>query len=149
MTTALSPFGYRGGLISDFRREFDDVVRRFFDDDGQSAPTLWAPQLNLSEAEDHYEVSIDLPGMKVEDINIEVRQGDLWITGQRKSELQQEGRTWHRMERYEGEFRRVVRLGDDVAPEKVSADYADGVLRINVPKSETALTRRIEVKART
>ncbi|QDU38231.1 18 kDa heat shock protein [Maioricimonas rarisocia] len=150
MNSSLSPFRFRGGLPNDFRREIDDVMNRFFDlrDEGSGETLSWTPRVNLAESDDHYEVSADLPGMKPDDIDIEIRHGDLWITGTRHGESEQKEQTWHRIERFHGQFRRVVRLGDDVDTENVSAEYEDGVLRITVPKAEDARTKRIEVKCR-
>ena len=148
MTRTLIPFGTRFGLLDDFRKEMDTLVNHFFQgEDGGAEVPAWSPRLNVSETEKAYEVSVDLPGLKPDECNLELRQGDLWITGQRKSESEKEGRTWHRVERYCGQFRRVVRLGDDVDPEKVEAEYKDGVLHVTVPKTEMARTRKIEIKS--
>ncbi len=147
--TTLAPFGNRFGLFDDLRREMDNLLTRFFtgEDGGEASQiAVWAPRLNLSETDKEYEVTVDLPGMKPEDIQIELRQGDLWITGERKAETEEKGKTWHRVERFYGQFRRVVRLGDDVDPENVEAEYKDGVLKITVPKAPTAQTKRIEIK---
>ena len=107
----------------------------------------WTPQANVAETDAGYDVSVDLPGLKPEDFNVELRHGDLWISGERSEEREESGRTWHRVERHFGQFRRVIRLGDDVNPEGVDAEYKDGVLRVHIPKSEAAKSRKIEVKA--
>lgn len=143
---ALMPYNTRFGLLDDFRKEVDQMMSRFFHGTESPAATQWAPRLNLAETETSYEVSAELPGMKPEDVEVELRHGDLWISGRREEETEQQGKTWHRVERYYGQFRRVVRLGDDVDPEKVEAEYKDGILKITVAKSEQARTRKIEVK---
>ena len=149
MTGSLIPFGTRFGLLDDFRKEMDQLFHRFGggEDGGEMAPAQWAPRLNVSETDTEYEVVVDLPGLKPEEVSVELRQGDLWVTGERKSETEQKGKTWHRVERSYGQFRRVVRLGDDVAPDKVTAEYKDGVLQIVVPKAEQAKTKKIEIKS--
>lgn len=144
MSTSLVPFG----LSKDLRREFDGLMQRFFQNDEPRDVVVWAPRLNLAETDQKYEVTLDLPGLKAEEIEIELKQGELWITGTRQSEKQEDGKAWHRVERFYGEFRRVVRLGEDVDAEKISAEYTDGVLTISVPKAETARTRKIAVKAK-
>lgn len=147
--TTLIPFSARPGTFEDFRQEMDQLFDRFLHGEGGSETTqaiTWTPRLNLSESEDSYEVSVDLPGMKPDDVDVELRHGDLWITGQRQGESEEKGRTWHRVERFYGQFRRAVRLGDDVNPEGVAAEFKDGVLHITVPKSAEAQTRRIEIK---
>lgn len=149
MSTSLVPFGLPG-LSNDFRREFDGLMQRFFQNNEEPRDVVvWAPRLNLSETEDKYEVSLDLPGMTPENIDIELKQGELWITGTRQGEKQENGKAWHRVERFYGEFRRVVRLGEDVDPENIMAEYTDGVLTISVPKTELAKTRKITVRPKT
>jgi len=136
----------RFGMMEDFRKEVDQLMSRFLNGSEESEISYWTPQANLAETQEGFEVTLDLPGLKPEDFNVELRHGDLWISGQRSEEHEKSGKTWHRVERHFGEFRRVIRLGDDVNSESVSAEYKDGVLRIHVPKSETAKSRKIEVK---
>ncbi len=148
--TTLIPFNTRFGLMDDFRREMDQLFNRFFEGENggeTNQVSTWAPRLNLSETESAYEVSVDLPGLTPDAVNVELRHGDLWITGERRGESDEKGRTWHRVECNSGQFRRAVRLGDDVDPGNVQAEYRDGVLHITVPKSETARTKRIEIKS--
>jgi HSP20 family protein len=136
----------RFGMMEDFRKEVDQLMSRFFSGSQEHPVVGWTPRANLAETEEGYDVSLDLPGLKPEDFNVELRHGDLWISGQRHEEHEATGKTWHRVERHFGQFRRVIRLGDDVNPEGVNAEYKDGVLRVHVPKSETARSRKIEVK---
>ncbi|HUG90037.1 MAG TPA: Hsp20/alpha crystallin family protein [Planctomycetaceae bacterium] len=123
-------------------------MNQFFrGENGGGELSVWTPQVNVSETDEHYEVEVDLPGLKPEEFNVELRHGDLWITGEHKHESEQTEKTWHRIERRVGQFRRVIRLGDDVDPENVNAEYKDGVLHLTVGKSESAKAKRIEVKA--
>ncbi|MBW3540391.1 MAG: Hsp20/alpha crystallin family protein [Planctomycetes bacterium] len=148
MRTSLVPF--RGtNLFGDFRREFDSLFNRFFseEDGGHELSTWHVPAANVAESEGQYEVTLDLPGIKPDELNVEFKHGELWISGQRQHEHEEKGKTWHRVERQFGEFRRVIRLGDDVDAEKVNAEYRDGVLKISVPKTESAQTKRIEVRS--
>lgn len=137
----------RFGMMDDFRKEVDQLMSRFLNGSDEPGMTGWTPRANVAETEEGYDVSFDLPGLKPEDFNVELRHGDLWISGQRSHEHEESGKTWHRVERHFGQFRRVIRLGDDVNPEEVNAEYKDGVLRVHIPKSETAKSRKIEVKA--
>ena len=148
MTTTMSPFRLRGDLMGDFRREFDMLMNRFFNSDDGDEIAAWTPRVNLGETDKNYVVSVDLPGMTPDDIEIELRHGDLWISGERKEDTEEEGQSWRRVERHYGTFRRVIRLGDDVDPEQVNAEYNDGVLTITVPKREDAQAKRIAVKAK-
>jgi HSP20 family protein len=134
------------GLMEDFRKEVDQLMGRFFHTNGENPLSFWAPRVNVAEKEDAYEVTADLPGMKPEEVNVELKNGELLISGQRNEEHAESGKTWHRVERHSGQFRRMIRLGDDVSTDKVSAEYKDGVLRIHVPKSDDAKSRKIEVR---
>jgi len=150
MTTSLLPFETGLGMLENFRREMNQLLERFGDDERGSESSIkssWTPRLNLSETESAYEVQVDLPGLTPEAVNVELRHGDLWITGERQYDFDDKGRTWHRVECWCGPFRRVVRLGDDVDPSHVEAQYRDGVLHVMVPKGETACTRKIEIKS--
>ena len=146
---SLIPFTTRLGLFEDFSREMDNVFGQFFKGEGDGKSSLaarWLPRLNLSETDEAFELSFDLPGLNPDDVNVELREGALWITGKRQAESEDEGKKWHRVERMYGEFRRVVRLGDDVDPENIEAEYTDGVLHVSVSKLAKAQPKKIEIK---
>jgi len=131
-----------------FRREVDSLFDQFLGSDGGwSMPLSFQPSLNLAETEQGYEVTAELPGLKPEDFNVELKDGELWISGEKKEEHEEKGKNYHRVESRFGQFRRSIRLPHAVDSEKVDAEYKDGILRIHVPKSESAKPRRIEVKA--
>ncbi len=88
---------------------------------------------------DHYEVEIDLPGFKKEDLNIELHEGNLTITASKgldKEDKDKEG-TYVRQERYAGMMQRSFYVGEDVTEQDIKAKFEDGVLHLNVPKKET------------
>jgi HSP20 family protein len=147
MSNALTPFGTRFGMLSDFRNEFDQMLSRFFDGNESQSISQWTPRVNVAETDQHYEVTVDLPGLQPKDFEVEVRHGDLWISGQHTQEHEEQGKTWHRVERHSGQFRRVIHLGDDVNVDSIDAQYKDGVLRVQVAKSEQARTKKVEVKS--
>lgn len=107
----------------------------------------FTPQINVVESDGGYDISLDLPGMKADEFNIEFKEGQLWVTGERKAEQEESGKTYHRVERYHGQFRRVVTLPVEVSADKIEATYKDGVLSISVPKAPTVLPQKIVVKA--
>ena len=149
MTRTMIPMSNRLSLFDNFQHEMNDLFSRFFRDEngGTTQLTQWSPHLNVSETDQSYEVSVDLPGVKPEAIDVELKHGELWISGSRQEEKEDKGKTWHRVERFYGDFRRVIRLGDDVDAEHVDADYKDGVLHITVPKTENAQTKKISIKS--
>jgi len=106
----------------------------------------WAPAVDVEEQDDAYVVEAELPGVKHEDVNIELVGNELAITGEIK-EKERQG-VLRRKTRRMGRFEYRVRLPDQVDQEKIDADLKDGVLTVRVPKSERAERRRIEVKAK-
>lgn len=146
MATSLIPFGTRFGLSKDLRTEFDNMLSRFFEGGNGMNLSKWTPDVNVSESDKEFEVKVDLPGLKPEDFSVELRHGDLWITGERKEETEEKGKTWHRFERHYGQFRRVLPLGQDVDPDHVEAEYKEGILRVVVPKAEVAQPKKVQVK---
>ncbi|HVC98188.1 MAG TPA: Hsp20/alpha crystallin family protein [Pirellulales bacterium] len=130
-------------------REFENLMDRIMGSDEGRWP-VWGgftPTFNLAETETHYEVTMELPGMKPEEFKVEVKNGELWVTGEKKEEKEEKGKTFHRIERTYGEFRRVIPLPGTVNEEKIEAEYKAGVLKVFVPKTEAAKPRHIEVKA--
>jgi HSP20 family protein len=125
--------------------EMDDLFELFRDGEGMRRGPHFVPRTNFAETEGEYEVTVDLPGLKPEEVTVEVKDGNLWISGKREEEKEEKGKTYHRVERRYGEFRRVLTLPGPVDREKVVAKFENGVLRIAVPKKEEAKPKRIEV----
>lgn len=125
-----------------------DQLNRLFDFPGQSAEAFgdWTPALDAFEDKDKYVVSVEVPGMKKEDIHVTVHDGVLTISGERKSEKDVKEGTVHRTERFYGKFSRSISLPAAVKSDKVLASYKDGVLSVEVPKADEAKPRNIEVK---
>ena len=124
----------------------ENLMDRFSWGDGWRIGHVFKPQADLVETDDAFEVTLDLPGLKPEDVNVELIEGRLSISGERKEEKEEECKTFHRVERRTGEFRRILTLPCAVNEEEVSAEFNDGVLTVRVLKSEEARTKRIEVK---
>lgn len=131
-----------------FEREMEDLFERV---GGTTWPVPFtdgefAPRMNLAETDSEIEVTVDLPGMKLEEFEVELKDGELWISGERKEEKEEKGKTFRRMERHYGAFRRVVTLPAAVEEKNVKAEYHEGVLRVTLPKSEAVKPKHIEVK---
>jgi HSP20 family protein len=132
------------GRLTDLRDEID----RLFESPVSRATEFlsWAPAFDVYEEKDNFVVKAELPGMKKEEINVSLHDGDLIISGERKSETKSEGTEVYRAERYFGKFQRTVSLPPTVAANNVKAEYKDGILTVTLPKSEEAKPRQIEVK---
>jgi len=131
--------------MSRMEEEMESMIDRVFGENGSG----WTPRADLAETDTGYEISVDLPGLKPEDVNVEVREGSLWITGEKQEEKEEQGKTFHRIERHYGQFRRLIPLPETVDPEKVKAQFQSGVLKVTVPKSEGSRPKRIEVQTTT
>jgi len=131
------------GRLTDLRDEID----RFFEAPlARTSEFLgWTPVFDVYEDKDNFIVKAELPGMKKEDISVSLQDGNLIISGERKSETRNEGAEVYRAERYFGKFERAVSLPTTVAANKVKAEYRDGVLTVTLPKTEEAKPKQIEV----
>lgn len=147
MVRTIKPWHLSGGqLVDAFRREVDELVGRLQDTDSWADEvTSFTPRTNVAETDTQFEISMEMPAMKADDFNVELHDGSLTVSGQREREETIEGKTFHRVERQYGKFCRTFNLGHDVEPDKVTAEYRDGVLHLTVPKSVKAQPRKIQV----
>ena len=90
--------------------------------------------MDLVDTDDNLVLRADLPGMSDEDLKIEIEEGVLTISGERRAEHEEKGEGFHRVERSFGSFSRSLSLPDGVDPERVAADFKDGVLEVRIPK---------------
>jgi HSP20 family protein len=144
-----------GGLSSLWRRdpfamlrqEMDELRSRFWggDEDDWFAGAM-TPSVDMSETDNAVEVRMDLPGVKSDDIDIQISGNMLTVTGQRQEEKEEKGRTFHRVERRSGSFSRSITLPTTVNENEVAAEYRDGVLNITLPKTEQSKPHKIKVK---
>lgn len=148
-----------------FRNEFDRLFDRFSPDrvwptfprmfgDGpyfslRSSVSLPTPAMDVSEDADAYKVTAELPGMNEKEIEVAVTDGTLTLTGQKQREKEQKDENYYLSEREYGSFKRSFVLPDGVDVDKISADFAKGVLTITLPKKPEAkaAARKVEVKA--
>jgi len=126
-----------------FTREIDRVFDAFFGQTDQGR--RWVPPVDLVEAEDHFVLKADLPGLAEGDVNIEVQDGTLTISGERAAEHEEREKGWYRIERSFGRFSRSLTLPDGVDPDRIAASFDHGVLEVRIPKPEQRKPRRIEI----
>jgi HSP20 family protein len=130
-------------LQTDMNRLFD----RFF---GATPPNgtaerRWIPAMDLVETGDSLVLRADLPGVNEDDVEIEVKDGVLTISGERKSEHEEVGEGFHRVERSFGRFSRALNLPDGVDANKVEAKFDNGVLEVRIPKPEETQPTRVQI----
>lgn len=136
-------------IIDVFREEMD----RFFDDvvpfsrkiNGDRSLDVWSPMTDMSETETEYKVLLDLPGIEKKDINVNIKDHRLVISGERKKEEKEEKRDFMRKERYFGSFYRSFTLPEPIKEDAIKAQFKDGVLEVTVPKNEEKKSKSIKV----
>jgi len=108
----------------------------------------WAPRVDIAEQNGTYELTADLPGLKKDDIKIELHDNVLTVKGEKKVEEDKKEKNYRLAERYYGEFMRAFTLPDNVNKDGIEAEFKDGVLKLTIPKTEQPKPREIEVKVK-
>eukprot|EP01105_Mastigella_eilhardi_P003319 TRINITY_DN1427_c0_g2_i1.p2 TRINITY_DN1427_c0_g2~~TRINITY_DN1427_c0_g2_i1.p2 ORF type:complete len:158 (+),score=59.69 TRINITY_DN1427_c0_g2_i1:46-519(+) len=112
-----------------------------------SSAACWWPSVDLRETDAGYQIIAELPGVKKEDVSVDLSaEGLLTVKGAKAHEKEEKGERWHAVERSYGSFQRSFRVPRGTDPAKISAEYADGVLRLCVPKPAQAQPMKIDVK---
>jgi HSP20 family protein len=133
---ALDPFGLLRQMTSELDRVFDDWPSFRIPAVGQldaSALTAWSPKIDVFERDGRLVTRVDLPGMKKDDVSVEVTDGRLVLSGERKRDAEEKKDNLYRREREYGSFFRAVPLPKGVAIDDVKATFSDGVLEVTVP----------------
>jgi HSP20 family protein len=124
----------------DFHREIDRLFDGFFSrgltDFPDSSPSHFTPSLDLSADDNHYTVSVEMPGLEDKDVNIELSDNVLTIRGEKREEKELDEKNYYRVERRYGKFQRVLTLPDDVDQEHIQAKMSLGVLHLILPRKQ-------------
>ena len=130
-------------LQGDMNRLFD----RFFEGrtTGNGGSRRWIPAMDLVETGDHLVLRGDLPGLTEDDIDIEIKDNVLTVSGERKADKEEKGEGYHRVERAFGSFSRSLSLPRGVDAERVDAKFDNGVLEVRIPKPEEAKPTRVQI----
>lgn len=133
------------GLVS---KRFSDIMDEFFNDVVTTNKDSFVPNIDISETDNQFHISAELPGMKKDDINISLDNRRLSISGERKftKEEGDESTTYHRVETHYGSFNRSFQLPDNIDEDSVQATYKDGLLNITVDKAEDKVKKQIKIK---
>ena len=123
-------------------------LEQMFDADPQQRVSAGVyPLTNLTEDKDNYYVRAELPGVKSDELDIQVTGKNLAISGERKIAAEEEGARYHRREREAGTFSRIIGLPDEVDTDKIDAKLKDGILTVVIAKAEVAKPRQITIKS--
>lgn len=135
-----NPFREMDTFFNRFRPDFygtDQNLQNF-------SQTDWMPPVDINESDKEFLITVEVPQIDKDDIKIEVQNGMLNISGERKYE--NEDKKAHRIERFYGSFQRSFKLPDNVLEDKIHADHENGVLYVKLPKSEARKPDRLEIK---
>ena len=130
--------------------DMTDRLNRLFSQPGSGEATrrvVWSPAVNVEETKEELRLTAELPGMGIDDIEIEVENNVLSLRGHKREEEEREDRKFHVWERSYGSFERSFTLPRTVKSDQISAHFADGILNVLMPKAPEAQSRKISIKA--
>jgi HSP20 family protein len=135
--------------LSTFQQEMNRLFNTFFDGpqpgNGGGAVRRWIPAMDLVETENDFVLRADLPGLTDQDVNIELDDNVLTVSGERKARHEEHKEGYHRVERSFGRFSRSLTLPEGVDPNAVKASFEQGVLEVRVPKPEQRKPRKVAI----
>lgn len=136
--------------FNELRKSFEQLSRTFnaLEDQELQKDIQFIPAVNTREGDDAYYIEVDLPGVKKEDINIDVHDNILTVSGERKIEKERKDDEFYRVESFYGKFERSFTLPEDVDSDKIEAKDENGVLLITIPKAQQVdkAPKKIEIK---
>jgi HSP20 family protein len=137
-----------GREVDSLQSEVNRVFDAFFGSGAESRTRRWVPPMDLIETDDHLVLKVDLPGLSRDQVNLEIKDGALTISGERRAEREDKSEGFYRLERSFGRFSRSMTLPQDIDAESVAASFADGVLEVRIPKPEQRKPHRVEIGER-
>ena len=144
------PFGLLRQMTTELDRMFDEPFKFEWPNfEALTETTAWAPKVDVLEKDNRLITRVDLPGVTKDNVSVEIVDGYLVLTGERKNESEEKKDDFYRAEREYGTFCRAVPLPEGVKPEDVKATFANGVLEVSVPlpaKVEPPKARKIEIQ---
>ncbi len=141
MVTKFDPFAEIKRLEDRIFRAYPTAVET------ENTISSWVPTVNTREDEKAYHIEVDLPGVKKEDIHVDISDGVLTISGERKFKKEVKEKDYYKVESSFGKFERSFRLPEDVKEDDIKAETKDGVLNITLPKvKKEEKKKKIEVK---
>lgn len=136
--------------LNNIQNEMNRLFNTYFDQPvtnghGDTANHRWVPAMDLVESADHYVLRADLPGLSEEDVNIQLQDNVLTLSGERKAEHESKEKGYYRLERALGGFSRSLTLPEGVDPDAVQAHFDRGVLEVRIPKPEQKKPRKVQI----
>jgi HSP20 family protein len=137
----------RARELDSLQGEMNRLFDTFFGGRPDAGSRRWVPAMDLVETDDHLVLRADLPGLSEDDVEIEVKDNLVTISGERKAEKEERGEGYYRIERASGGFSRSLSLPEGVDAEEVTAEFDKGVLEVRIPKPEETKPHRVQISA--
>jgi HSP20 family protein len=131
---------HTAGWLPDLYEPLRNIGRRVAD--------WFAPRSDASALEDYYEINVELPGVKTEDVDVSTEDNSLVVRGEKRYEHEETGRTYFFSEREYGSFQRTFRLPPDADSDKIDAEFNDGILRLKISKRTSSQTAAKKIAIR-
>lgn len=129
-----------------FGKRFSDIMDEFFTDAVANRRNSFAPSIDISENDKQYLIDVEIPGVNKDEIDLNIENNVLTISGERKFEKKEDNKQYHRVESHYGTFSRSFTLPENVNNESIQASYNNGILLITVDKSEQKMKKQIKIK---
>ncbi len=130
-----------------FPSKMDNVFDRFFNDAFAERSTTFNPRVDISETDKAFEIDLAVPGFDKKDFEVDLKDGLLMISGERKFQNKEDGKNFYSIQTEYGTFKKSFQLPDSILADKIEAGYNNGILSVKVPKDEAKkLASKISVK---
>ena len=127
-------------------RLFDETLARDRLDEPSLLQGSWVPLADVVETPEAYVVDVELPGLSRDDVGIHAQGDEIVVRGERRLDAQSRPESFHRLERRYGPFTRSFRFSEEVDPDRITAEFDDGLLRLEIPKAQPRATTRVKVE---
>jgi HSP20 family protein len=137
-------------LRNEIDRLFESVLRDPFGalDWAFQGSRGWMPSVDVAESDDEFTVRAEIPGIDPKELEVNITGSQLVLAGEKKESSEKKAKDFYQSESRYGSFRRAIPLPPSVDPEKVDADYANGVLTIRLKKAQTTPPKKVEIKVK-
>ena len=136
--------------INSLQQEMNRLFSTFFDTPGGgqagASPRRWIPAMDLVETDEHFVLRADLPGLSEADVDLSLEQNVLTLSGERRSEHEEQAEGYYRLERASGAFSRSLTLPEGVDGDAITARFDKGVLEVRIPKPEARKPRKLQIQ---
>ncbi|MEA1947284.1 MAG: Hsp20/alpha crystallin family protein [Thermodesulfobacteriota bacterium] len=133
------------GLHNSINRMFDNFISPTVRSDEALSVRGWNPVVDIYENEENIVITAELPGVDKKDMTVDVKGRVLTLKGERSTDNEVKEDKYYRQERCYGKFERCFTLPVEIDPEKIKADYKDGVLKIDIPKAEESKPKQVTI----